>query len=209
MKKITLLLFLIIISFSTNAQNEIKKKLTSKIIDSLGVEFISMTKRIDIKKSQPPKQLAFNDNTDVIKTKITLSEECGILASETIEKYGWLSISQVGKSINNNLGLILGYANDSIKNKYKSLIKVSVLKGESNPTNYARLIDGLLVYNGELQLYGSIVGPDIYSDEFKMRVYHISEPEYVNQRRREIGLNTIQDYLQLYDINWEIPQKEK
>ena len=207
---ITLILFSIFFSISSNAQNEIKKKLTSKSLDSLKIKFEDIVKRIEIKKQQPPKPIDLNNlKKDTINTNITLSQECGIIVTKTIEKYGWLSTSLAGISINNNLGLILNYSNDSIKNKYKSLIKTFVLKGESTPNNYAKLIDGLLVYNGKSQIYGTIVGPDPYSDEFKMRVYDVINPEFVNQRRKEIGLNKIEDYLSVYEIKWEIPQKKE
>jgi len=123
MKKSTLLLLLIIISFSSNAQNEIKKKLTDKSIDSLKIEFDMIVKRIDIKRRQPPKIPNVN-NKNITNTNTSLEEECSIIVTTTIEKYGWLNTSEVGENINNNLGLIIEHASDSIKNKYKSLIKI-------------------------------------------------------------------------------------
>lgn len=37
----------------------------------------------------------------------------------------------------------------------------------------------------------------------------IMEPEYVNQRRRELGMDPIEDYQKEYGLVWTVEQKEK
>jgi len=60
-----------------------------------------------------------------------------------------------------------------------------------------------------------------HSDKFFMKKYlpgsqvmdgklwDLIEPEYVNKRRKEVGLDPIEDYLKIFDIEFNIPQKEE
>ena len=59
---------------------------------------------------------------------------------------------------------------------------------------------------GKEQIYGS----QIYENEDgSFYVKDLQEPEYVNQRRREVGLGPIEDYVGHYGIEWIVEQKEK
>jgi hypothetical protein len=40
-------------------------------------------------------------------------------------------------------------------------------------------------------------------------VYEVKDPEYVNQRREEVGLGPIQDYVKRWGIEWTVEQKER
>ena len=208
--KISVILFFFF-SIVGTAQNDINITPEHKTIDSLKLELKKIINKINSRDKATPKDFTSirDGKTAAITYRTNLSNECGLFVNQVIQKHGWLSIPKVGKTANKNFGFLINFAHDSIKTKYKSIIKTSVLKGESDPFDYATLIDGLLVYNGKLQVYGTILGPDPYSDEFKMRVYDISEPEYVNQRRQDINLNPIEDYLKKYDVEWDIPQKKK
>lgn len=65
----------------------------------------------------------------------------------------------------------------------------------------ALLKDRALMNDGKPQIYGS----EIFNGE----LYDLSEPEYVNHRRREIGMEPIEDYLQRFGIMFDIKQKIK
>lgn len=125
---------------------------------------------------------------------------------EIIKEHGWVGKSLVGGKANTAIWLVIQHAPIETQEKYLPLLKESVLKGESKGSHLAMLEDRILMRKGEPQVYGSQVS---YSDEGKAEVYEILEPEYVNQRRREVGLGTIEDYLSRWDIKWSIEQKEK
>jgi hypothetical protein len=42
-----------------------------------------------------------------------------------------------------------------------------------------------------------------------MKVYEILEPEFVNQRRKGVGLGPLEDYVKRWGIDWNVEQKEK
>ncbi|GMN05625.1 hypothetical protein MTsPCn5_10130 [Croceitalea sp. MTPC5] len=123
-----------------------------------------------------------------------------------LDKYGWLGISQVGRLANTTLWSVLQHGSVSFKEKYAPLLKASVLKGESQPSHYARLIDRMLINSNKSQLYGTQIDYD--SSEIPT-FFSIEKPEYINQRRKEIGLGGIEGYAEEKKIEWNIPQKRK
>ncbi len=133
----------------------------------------------------------------------------GILEKEVttiLDKYGWLGISQVGRLANTTLWSVLQHGSVSSKEKYAPLLKASVLKGESQPSHYARLIDRMLINTNRPQLYGTQID---YDSSETPTFFSIEKPEYINQRRKEIGLGGIEGYAEEKKIEWNIPQKRK
>ncbi|MFK7921899.1 MAG: DUF6624 domain-containing protein [Bacteroidia bacterium] len=124
-----------------------------------------------------------------------------------IEEYGWVGSSIVGGKANMTLWLVIQHAPLPTQEKYLPLLKESVLAGESSGSHLALLEDRILMRNAKPQTYGSQITRDEVSGE--QIVYEIKEPEYVNQRRKEVGLGPIQDYIKRWDIEWTIEQKEK
>ena len=68
-------------------------------------------------------------------------------------------------------------------------------------------LDCILMRKDQPQIYGSQVSYNPETGEGS--VFEIQDPEYVNQRRKAIGLGPIEDYLKKWDIEWTVPQKEK
>lgn len=124
-----------------------------------------------------------------------------------IEEKGWVGKSLVGGQANTALWLVIQHAKVEIQEKYLPLLKESVLKGESTPRHLAMLEDRVNMHNGKPQIYGSQM--ELNKETGKWQFVEILEPEYVNQRRREIGMGPIEDYAKRAGIEWTIEQKEK
>ena len=60
---------------------------------------------------------------------------------------------------------------------------------------------------GKPQRYGSQTIIDQKTGN--QTVYDIKDPEYVSQRRKEVGLGPIEDYLISFGIEWTVEQKDK
>ncbi|MEO1515070.1 MAG: DUF6624 domain-containing protein [Bacteroidota bacterium] len=126
--------------------------------------------------------------------------------TDIIDQYGWLGISQIGRRANTALWAVLQHGSVESKKKYAPLLKESILKNESQPQHYARLIDRMLINNNESQLYGTQID---YASTETPSFFSIKEPEYIDQRRAEIGLPSIQQFAQRRGIEWNVPQKKK
>jgi len=130
-----------------------------------------------------------------------------IEVTEIINKRGWVGKSLVGGNANSALWMVVQHGPIEMQEKYLPLVKESVLKGESRGDHLALLQDRILMRNDKPQIYGSQLRPD--KETGKPVVYEIKDPEYVNQRRKEIGLGPIQDYIKRWGVEWTVEQKEK
>jgi hypothetical protein len=124
-----------------------------------------------------------------------------------IEEKGWVGKSLVGGQGNMTLWLVIQHAPLETQETYLPLLKESVLKGESSGNHLALLEDRIHMRNGKPQIYGSQIIPDEKTG--KQIVYEIWEPEYVNQRRKEVGLGPMEQYVKRWGIAWTIEQKER
>ena len=126
---------------------------------------------------------------------------------DIIEKHGWLGRSKVGGKANTALFLVIQHASLEAQEKYIPLLQASVEAGESSGSHLALMQDRILMRKDQPQIYGSQVSYNPETGEGS--VFEIQDPEYVNQRRKAIGLGPIEDYLKKWDIEWTVPQKEK
>lgn len=124
-----------------------------------------------------------------------------------IDEHGWVAKSLVGGQANTTLWLVIQHAPIEIQEKYLPLLKKSVKARESMGSHLALLEDRIQMRNGKPQIYGSQIVSD--SETGKQIVYEILEPEYVNQRRKEVGLGPLEDYVKRWGIKWTVEQKVK
>jgi hypothetical protein len=124
---------------------------------------------------------------------------------QIVEKYGWLGMHQVGRLANGTLFSIMQHSSIETKQKYAPLMKASVLRKESQPIHYARLIDRILVNAKKPQIYGSQTTRDKNGNAV---FFEIEKPASVNKRRKEIGLVKIESFAKERGIQWNIAQKE-
>ncbi len=123
-----------------------------------------------------------------------------------IDEKGWVGKSLVGAKANSTLWLVIQHAPLETQEKYLPLLKESVNKGESRGQNLALLEDRILMRNDKPQVYGSQVKRDEKGNGY---FHEIIDPEYVNQRRKGIGLGPIEDYAKRMGVNWTVEQKVK
>ncbi len=126
---------------------------------------------------------------------------------DILEKRGWVGTSIVGGQANTTLWLVIQHAPIETQERFLPLLKESVLKGESQGSHLALIEDRIQMRNGKPQIYGSQITRDEKTGE--QIVYEIKDPEYVNQRRKKVGLGPIEDYVKRWKIEWTIKQKEK
>ena len=124
-----------------------------------------------------------------------------------LDEKGWVGRSLVGGKANMALFLVIQHAPLETQEKYLPMLRASVLAGESQGNHLALMDDRVQMRNGLPQTYGSQFTWD--EEAGKEVLYEIKDPEYVNQRRREVGLPPIEFYLEKKGMEWNIPQKEK
>ncbi|MCB9294610.1 MAG: hypothetical protein H6559_16040 [Lewinellaceae bacterium] len=130
---------------------------------------------------------------------LNLAQVEGIVA-----EYGWLGEHKIGDEANGTLWLVVQHASLETQEKYLPVIEASVLRGETPPAKLAFLRDRMAYHRREKQYYGTQVVQIKETGEYKP--YPIADPERVDQRRREIGLEPLADYLDFFGIREAAPE---
>lgn len=118
-----------------------------------------------------------------------------------LEKCGMPTLSEVSDTQMSGIWLVLQHAPPKYQSKYIPLLKESAIKGDIELSVIALMKDRALMYEGKQQKFGSQIQNG--------KLYNLFEPEYVDQRREEIGMENLKDYLKRFDIEFNIEQKRK
>lgn len=124
-----------------------------------------------------------------------------------IEENGWPLRSEVGGTAASAAFLVIQHADYELQKRYLPMIEAACENGEASWSSYALMYDRIQTREDKPQKYGSQVRFNPETESYEP--FPILEPEYVNQRRAEVGLGAIEDYLDRWDIEWSVPQKEK
>ncbi|NRF39329.1 DUF6624 domain-containing protein [Pedobacter foliorum] len=110
-------------------------------------------------------------------------------------KYGFPNYDKVGKEASKNFWLCVQHSDHDLKFQQQVLkkMKVEVKRKKADPSNYAWLTDRVNVNSGKSQIYGTQLD---YKADGTPIPKKLKDPETVNDRRKEIGLEPIEDYLE-------------
>ncbi len=139
-------------------------------------------------------------------------KEIGSDNFSTIKKlvatHGWPTYSMVGKLAADAPLLIINHLEgEESRISYLPQIKSACLEKEGSCMEYAKINDRILVNTNKLQTYGMQFR---YNSKRQLEPFPIKDPEYVDQRRKAIGLEPLQQYLKRkINYNWTVPQKTK
>lgn len=127
---------------------------------------------------------------------------------ELINTYGWPKYSMVGKlAADAPLLVINHHSDDAVRKEYISQIKQSCLENEGSCMEYAKIQDRILVNDNQLQLYGMQFR---YTADRNLEPFPIKDPQYVDERRKEIGLGPLSEYLKSkINYDWKVDQKNR
>jgi hypothetical protein len=109
-----------------------------------------------------------------------------------IKQYGWPGISLVGEDGVRAAWLIAQHSigDPTFMRHCLSLLKQAASNNEVIPWHVAMLEDRIRMYEGKPQIYGTQFQPNKNGE---LEPYPIENPESVNERRRAVGLNTIEE----------------
>lgn len=159
---------------------------------------------------QPAQEKFGHESAEMDYFRQLVGEQDSINEAEVlaiIDKHGWPGTSEVGGRANIAVWLVIQHAPIETQEKYLPLLKKSVAVGESQGSHLAMLEDRILMRQGKPQVYGSQVLRDEETGKYKL--HEIQDPEYVNQRRRSVGLGPLEENVKRWGIEWTVEQKER
>jgi len=141
------------------------------------------------------KLMGYKDSINLIKVIKILDEK------------GWVGKNVVGSQANQTLFLVIQHSDLKYQQKYLPMMRDAVKKGNANPSSLALLEDRVSLREGRKQIYGSQIGRD---KETKM--YYVSsleDPDNVDVRRANVGLQPIAEYVSQWQIKWDVDQYKR
>lgn len=125
-----------------------------------------------------------------------IDKESQTLVKEFLAKYGYPFISKFGKEVSQACWLFVQHNPDDkqLQNDY-----LKMMQDAAEPENnncMCLLIDRIKMFAGEKQIYGSQVRQD---ENGKWVLYSVEDPENLNKRRAEMGMEPIEEYLKYFN----------
>jgi hypothetical protein len=135
------------------------------------------------------------DSTDVAEWLATDSANTGWL-KEMVGEHGWPDTTRFGAEAAGAAFLIVQHSPDTgFQREMLPLLRQAVEDGEANGQELALLTDRLAVQAGHLQVYGT----QAEVIDGKVVLHAIEDSAGVDQRRAELGLPPLADYVRLLD----------
>lgn len=114
------------------------------------------------------------------------------LVISIIEKCGMPTLKEVDQKQMDAIWLGLQHSTKEIRKKYFPQVEKAVKNGDLSKGQYALMKDRMLMDEGKPQIYGSQIKNG--------KLYKLENPENVNKRRKEMGMEPIEDYLKNFNI---------
>lgn len=130
-----------------------------------------------------------------------------IVVSNILDTRGWLGPDIVGKDGNAALFLVIQHADLAIQEKYLPMMRDAVYKGNAKASSLALLEDRVALDQGKRQIYGSQIARDPVSGAYY--VSPLEDPDHVDQRRAEVGLKPLAEYVRFWDLTWDVEAYKK
>ncbi len=118
------------------------------------------------------------------------------ILNDIIDEIGYPTIAKVGEAASDAAWLIIQHAigQPAFMRKCLSLLEEAVNQEEANPMNLAYLSDRIATFEGKPQLYGTAYDWD---DDGRLSPNPYDDMENVNERRKSLGLNSLEEQTQL------------
>ncbi len=121
-----------------------------------------------------------------------------------LDTYGWVGKDIVGEKANQCLFLVIQHSDLPVQQHYLPMMREAVQKGNATASSLALLEDRIALREGRKQIYGSQIGQDPKTGTFYVKP--LEDPDHVDQRRKQVGLGPIDDYVKLWNIRWNVEE---
>jgi len=177
---------LLISAFTIKAQEVIQFPALKKQIDSIPF--------IDKKAGQDVRYGKIEERDSLIKNVKEIFIRNTALAKQIFAEYGFPNYDKVGKEGEKNFFLCVQHSDHDLKFQQAVLkqMKKEVRRKKADPSSFAYLTDRVNINSGNSQISGTQLEYDKQKTAFPK---NLKNPNKVNDRRKSIGLEPIEDYL--------------
>lgn len=139
----------------------------------------------------PPEMAA--ERRELALEVMRIDEVATAYLKEVIAEHGWPTRTMVGVDGASAAWILAQHADrdPEFQARALELMRPLVAQGEAAPNEFALLTDRVLLARGEKQVYGTQFAPD---ENGVRRPRPVEDPEGLNERRRSMGLDSIERY---------------
>ena len=149
-------------------------------------------------------------NLKTISANLNLTDSLDFLMVKNIfNQFGYPGYDVVGKTGSHNFWLVVQHMDNhpTFQDSVLAKMKIEVSKDNSSSLDYAYLVDRVKVNTKQPQIYGTqmLVNKDSTSYEPKLLI----DPDKVNERRKSVGLQSIEEYIKIMNERYFGTLKKK
>jgi len=124
-----------------------------------------------------------------------------------ISEKGWVGKDKVGQQASTALWLVIQHSDLKTQQNYLPIMREAVKKGNADVGSLVLLEDRVALAEGRKQIYGSQIGTNPTTG--KQFVLPLADPDNVDKRRAEVGLEPLSEYVKSWNIIWDAETYKK
>ena len=174
-------------AFTLKAQEKVQFPLLKQRLDSLALTDIKSGRAVRNGKSTERDSLRKIVNETFLRNAEVLKK--------IFDEHGFPNYDEVGKESSNNFWLCVQHSDHDFKFQQEVLkeMKKEVKHKKADPLNFAFLTDRVNINLNKAQVYGTQLNYDEQKRAFPKK---LKNPKKVNLRRKSIGLEPLENYLE-------------
>ena len=124
-----------------------------------------------------------------------------------MDVYGWLGSDKIGKTGSSALFLVIQHSELETQVKYLPMMREAVTNNRASASSLALLEDRVALRQGKRQIYGSQISHNPQTNKYIIQP--LEDPDNVDKRRAEVGLSSLAEYVNNWNIKWDVEQYKK
>lgn len=126
-----------------------------------------------------------------------------------VKKYGFPNFDLVGTDGSHSFWLLMQHQDQypDFQEEVLALMKTEMENGKASMTNYAYLLDRVRINTGKQQVYGTQMR--LNNEQTSYEPNNLEDPTNVNERRKSVGLGTIEEYIETMNKRYYGSLKKK
>ena len=125
-----------------------------------------------------------------------------------LEHYGWPTNKMIGERGNWTLCNVIQHSDNEVRIHYLPMMRQAVMDKKLEPRFLVRAEDRIATERNDLQIYGGQM--KYYPETKSFNLWPVFDPENIDKRRTEIGLDSIAIFLKnRFDFEWNLEEQIK
>lgn len=154
----------------------------------------------------------YGADSELVKEQQTIYEQNHIINERKVkyllDTYGWPTKEIAGEQGNWTICNVLQHSDNTVRLQYLPMMREAVKEKKLEPRFLVRAEDRIATEKGDLQIYGGQM--KYYPETKSFNLWPVFEPENIDKRRTEIGLDSIAVFLKnRFDFDWDLEEQIK